>query len=168
MAFNLNDYQTVQERVEIFRELYPNGRIINELITLDDRNVVVRCEIYLDSDAIHPVAVDYAQETIGSSNINKTSFLENCVTSATGRAISLLAGSMSPKGKRPSRTEMEKVKRAENSASEWDQPTDFIALAATTANLEDLRKLYAQAVQAKSDKATLDFILQRSEDLQQK
>jgi len=162
MAFNLSDYQTVQERVEIFRELYPDGRIINELITLDEKNVVVKCSIYLDSDALHPVAIDYAQETIGSSNINKTSFLENCTTSATGRAISLLAGSMSPKGKRPSRTEMEKVKRAEAA------PVDFVAQAAEIKDIEALRKLYAQAVQAKSDKPTLDFILQRSEDLQNK
>lgn len=162
MAFNLSDYQTVQERVEIFRELYPDGRIINELITLDDKNVVVKCSIYLDPLSVFPVAVDYAQETIGSSNINKTSFLENCTTSATGRAISLLAGSMSPKGKRPSRTEMEKVKRAEAPA------VDFVAEAAATSNLEDLRKLYAQAVKANCDKPTLDFILQRSEDLQQK
>ena len=162
MAFNLSDYQTVQERVEIFRELFPAGRIINELITLDERNVVVKCSIYLDSESLHPVAIDYAQETIGSSNINKTSFLENCTTSATGRAISLLAGSMSPKGKRPSRTEMEKVKRAESA------PVDFVAKAAETTDIEALRKLYAQAVQANSDKPTLDFILQRSEDLQQK
>lgn len=162
MAFNLSDYQTVQERVEIFRELYPYGRIINELITLDEKNVVVKCTIYLD-DSTYPVASDYAQETIGSSNINKTSFLENCCTSATGRAISLLAGSMSPKGKRPSRTEMEKVKRADEV-----HVFDFVAIAAKTTSIEDLRKLYAQAVQAKSDKPTLDFILQRSEDLQQK
>lgn len=167
MAFNLSDYQTVQERVEIFRKLFPDGRIINELITLDEKNVVVKCSIYLDSSSLNPVAIDYAQETIGSSNINKTSFLENCTTSATGRAISLLAGSMSPKGKRPSRSEMEKVKRAESN-SEWDKPTDFVALAATTNSIEELRKLYAQAVHAGSDKPTLDFILQRSEDLQQK
>jgi hypothetical protein len=156
MAFNLADYQTVQERIEIFRNLYPTGRIVNEIVLVNEQQIIIKSAIWLDSEAIHPVAVDFAQETIGSSNINKTSFVENCATSATGRAISLLGGTMSPKGKRPSRTEMEKVKRAER---------DYVAEAGTITDLEALRKLYADALQAKADQMALDYILQRSEDL---
>lgn len=160
MAFNLADYQTVQERIQIFRDLYPQGRIINEIVLINEDQVIIKSSIYLDHESTQPVAVDFAQETIGSSNINKTSFVENCATSATGRAISLLGGTMSPKGKRPSRQEMEKVKRAEQK-----EAIDFVATAAETKDLEELRKLYAQAVADKADKMTLDFILQRSEDL---
>ncbi len=159
MAFNLSEYQTVQDRVEIFRKLYPEGRIISEIVLINEEQVVVKCSIWTDPKDPNPVAVDFAQETIGSSNINRTSFLENCTTSAVGRAISLLGGEMSPKGKKPSREEMAKAKRAEAT------PRDFVADAGKINDLEELRKLYAAAVAAKADKTTLDFILQRSEDL---
>lgn len=156
MAFNLADYQTVQERIEIFRELYPEGRIVNDIVLVNEQQIIIKAAIWLDAESVHPVAVDFAQETIGSSNINKTSFVENCATSATGRAISLLGGRMSPKGKRPSRTEMEKVQRAQR---------DYVAEATTLTDLELLRQLYADAVKNKADKTALDFIIQRSEDL---
>jgi hypothetical protein len=117
MAFNLSDYQTVQERIEIFWKLYPNGRIVNKLIQFDQANVIVRCSVWKDTTEPtwkEPDAVDYAQEPITEKGINATSALENCTTSATGRALSLLGGELSPSKKRASQSEMAKVARARN------------------------------------------------------
>ena len=109
--FNLNDYQTVEERIHLFWDKYPNGRIINEIIFDDGERVVIRSEVYTDREDPRPTAVDFAEELKATKGVNQTSRIENGVTSATGRALSLLGGEFSPKGKRPSRQEMEKVER---------------------------------------------------------
>ena len=146
MAFNLSDYQTVQDRINIFRQTWPKGRIVNEIVLINEQQVVVKSSIYLDETSIHPTCVDFAQETIGSTNINKSSFLENCTTSATGRAISLLGGDMSPKGKRPSREEMQKVQRS------WLGEANK---AFGEGDIDALRKLYSEA---KAQKASPDIL----------
>lgn len=109
--FNLNEYQTVEERISLFWEKYPNGRILNEIVFDDGERVVIRSEVYTDKDDMRPTAVDYAEEVKSTKGVNQTSRIENGCTSATGRALSLLGGDFSPKGKRPSRQEMEKVQR---------------------------------------------------------
>lgn len=114
--FNLADYQTVQERVNLFRETFPTGRIVNKMVHIDESNIIVECSIYLLSEDTEPTCVDLAHEVKDSSPVNKTSWVENCTTSSTGRAISLLGGPFSPKGKRPSREEMAKVQRATSAA----------------------------------------------------
>lgn len=124
MAFDLSDYQTVQERIEIFWKITDgNGRIINELVKFDDRNVIVKCSVWKDKNQELPDAVDYAQEFFTEKGINATSALENCTSSATGRALSLLAGELSPSKKRASRTEMEKMARSRDWAAELEKVT---------------------------------------------
>lgn len=149
MAFNLQDYQTVQERINLFREQYPKGKIVNEIVLINEQQVVVKASIYLDEASMHAVAVDFAQETIGSTNINKSSFLENCTTSATGRAISLLGGIFSPKGKRPSREEMQKVQRS------WLIEANA---AFTDGDIDKLRKLYKEAKDSNASPDILEDI----------
>ncbi len=161
--FNLQDYQTVQERVEIFRELYPEGRIVNEIVLINEKEVVVKCSVWLNQEQVHPVAVDFAQEFVGSTNVNRTSFLENCSTSATGRAISLLSGEMSPKGRRPSRTEMEKVVRMTEG-----KPRDYLAEAKTLAeakNLDGIRITYGDAKRNNAPAELLEQIQALAETL---
>lgn len=156
MAFNLSDYQTVQDRISVFRELYPDGRIVNDLVLINEKEVVVKCSVWLDQQSVHPVAVDFAQETIGSTNINKTSFLENCSTSAAGRALALLGGRMSPKGKKPSREEMLKVVQA-NPAPNHDYLAEAKVLRLAK-DLDGLRRVYAQAEAAKAPTDILEAI----------
>lgn len=115
MAFDLSQYQTVQERIDAFWAKWPNGRLNLDVVLLTENQVVMKAEVYLDKDDLKPATVDYAEERLGTSHINKVSFVENCATSAYGRAISALGGEFSPKGKRPSASEMDKVNRAE-----WD------------------------------------------------
>lgn len=162
MAFNLADYEPVEKRISDFWAKYPNGRILTSIVQLDEQIIIMRADIFTDRDDMRPVTADFAQEKRGGSGMTANSWLEICATSAIGRALADL--DFAKKGKRPSREEMTKAQGHE-SKSEWDKPTDWAALAATTSNLEDLRKLYTQAQAAKADQVTLDYILQRSEDL---
>jgi hypothetical protein len=152
--FNLNEYQTVQERVDLFWIMFPNGRLYTELVSFTADQVVFKAEVYAQKDDVYPLAVDYAEERLGSSPVNKTSFVENCATSALGRAISMLGGQFSPKGKRPSASEMSKVERLSNT----DTARNWSAALANINDLEGLRSLYNEAKQGKAPTAILEAI----------
>tara|TARA_R110002012_G_scaffold286879_2_gene478794 strand:+ start:1320 stop:1895 length:576 start_codon:yes stop_codon:yes gene_type:complete len=78
------DYKTVAERVtEFHKEHKENKSIITEIIQFKDAIVVVKAVIKIGED----VFCGHAYEDIGSSPINTTSALENCETSAIGRAL---------------------------------------------------------------------------------
>ncbi len=151
--FNLNEYQTVQERVEIFRQLHPTGRIVNEIVLINEKEVVMKSSVYLDVTDTNPVAVDFAQENVAAKGVNSTSWVENCATSAAGRALALLGGGMSPKGKKPSREEMSKV--------QTNTPTerDFMGEARSLKNdVAALRVIYADAKKANAEVNVLKAI----------
>ena len=133
--FNLADYQTVQERIDLLKKTYETSRIVNKMVHIDENNIIVECSIYLRAEDTEPTCVDLAHEVKDSSPVNRTSWVENCTTSSTGRAISLLGGPFSPKGKRPSREEMSKVQRA-NKATQVT--AEDIQKASTVAELTDL------------------------------
>ena len=103
--FNLEDYETVDQRLAEFHQRHPNGRIVTHIITLDEKKVVMRAEAYRD-DLDLVTAVGHAQEVIGSNSINANNALENCETSAVGRALRNLG--VSSKGG-PSREEMQRA-----------------------------------------------------------
>jgi len=158
--FNLNEYQTVQERVEIFRQLHPAGRIVNEIVLINEKEVVMKSSVYLDVNDAHPVAVDFAQENVAAKGVNSTSWVENCSTSATGRSLALLAGGMSPKGKKPSREEMTKVEAsAESKKLYFPTERDFLSEARGVVNdVAALRIIYADAKKANADVNVLKAI----------
>jgi len=134
--FNLDEYQTVQERIDLFWEKYPEGRLSADLIFHSESQFIVRTEVFLDKNDLHPATVDFAEERVGSSNVNKTSALENCVTSSYGRSIADLGGIFSPKGKKPSREEMQKVERA---------AIDYLSKANAESDIDKLREIYKDA-----------------------
>jgi hypothetical protein len=87
MSFNPADYASVQERLPLFWKDCARGRIITELVVDDGTRIVIKAELYADiADAV-PTTTGYAEEIRGSSMVNKTSALENCETSAIGRAL---------------------------------------------------------------------------------
>lgn len=155
--FNLNDYETVEERIRRFYKDNNRGRIITENITtLQDRQVstwVVQAYVYLDDETDKPKATGLAFEVDGVGMANKTSALENAETSAIGRA---LANAGYSGNKRASREEMAKVARDKK-----PNPTakDWLAMAAELGNdLDGLRFLYSEAKTGGADTATLDSI----------
>lgn len=81
------NYVMVNERVKAFRQICPNGAITTEIISLVEGVVTMKTSISIDGNV---VSTGYAQEKETSSYINKTSFIENCETSAVGRALGFL------------------------------------------------------------------------------
>ncbi len=83
-------YVEVNERIKFFRQedQYKNWGIHTEFPMLTDAECLCRASI-VDADG-HTVAVGHAHEVKGASNINKTSYVENCETSAVGRALAML------------------------------------------------------------------------------
>ena len=80
------DYKTVAKRVDEFRKEHKTDfSIITSLINLDEKTVVMKAEI-LDKER-NVIATGYAEENRTASQINRTSALENCETSAVGRAL---------------------------------------------------------------------------------
>jgi len=152
--FDLSQYQTVQERIDLFWLKFPDGRLNVELVSFTPEQVVFKAECYANKDDVFPMAVDYAEERFGSSPVNKTSFLENCSSSATGRCLSLLGHEFSPKGKRPSASEMSKVQRL----STPEVSRNWSAALANIDDLEGLRSLYNEAKQGKAPAGILEAI----------
>lgn len=110
MGFNLDNYETVEERLVKFWEAHPEGRILTSIHHYDDNKVVIKAEIYFNREDDRPVATGYAEEVRGSSPVNKTAHVENADTSAIGRGLAN-CGFQSKAAPRPSRQEMEKVDR---------------------------------------------------------
>ena len=78
-------YAQVPERVKAFRKICPAGLISTEIVSMENGVVTMKSTIYDEKGT--PIATGYAQEKEGATNINKTSYVENCETSAIGRAL---------------------------------------------------------------------------------
>ena len=83
-------YVPVAERIKAFCEMYPEGKITTIMLSNVDGVCVFRAEVYKDRSSVTPDATGHAHEIQTSSYINKTSYIENCETSAVGRALGIL------------------------------------------------------------------------------
>ena len=109
--FNLDDYETVEERLVKFWKEHPDGRIDTTLVESTLQRFIVKASVFRTEVDAQAWTTGYAEETVSTRGVNSTSALENCETSAIGRALAN-AGYVT-KGKRPSREEMSKVKANE-------------------------------------------------------
>ena len=109
MGFNLDDYEPVAVRHSRWLEQHPNGRTITHMVSTPGADIcVIRAELWLEDVCI---ATGYAEEVRGAGNVNRTSHVENCETSAVGRALANAGMAGTDVNKRPSREEMAKVQR---------------------------------------------------------
>ena len=111
MAFNLDEYTPVSERIKQFWIDHPNGAIHSELVFDDGSRCVVKTTLWLDKNDSQPTTVDYAEEVIADRGVNATSRIENCCTSSQGRSLAAAGYLGADWTKKPSREEMQKVVR---------------------------------------------------------
>lgn len=116
MSF-LDEYEMVKDRLPIFYDYFPDGRIITEIVSESDRHVTIKARIYADKDELAngtPLATGIARET--PEGMEKF-YTENCETSAIGRALAnrIIYGEVGKAtGNRPSAEEMASVNAAKN------------------------------------------------------
>ena len=164
--FNLNDYETVEERIRRFYDENPDGRITTENLTTQvDRSVstwVVQASIFLSAgDQANglPKATGLAFEVDGGQGANQTAALENAETSAIGRG---LANAGYSGNKRATKEEMSKANRGVTPTppgKNWLQEADKIT------DVGGLRWLYAQAKTEGASPETLERIEERAKVL---
>ena len=82
------NYTMVIERVRAFRELVPDGCIKTTILKMENGVVTMQAEVFDETGKL--LATGLAQEKETSSYVNKTSYIENCETSAVGRALGML------------------------------------------------------------------------------
>jgi hypothetical protein len=118
MGFNLDDYEPVAARLDRWLRAKLYGyeasandypRVLTRMVSEPGADIcVIRAELWQGEQLI---ATGYAEEVRGAGNVNRTSHVENCETSAIGRALANCGVAGSDMTKRPSREEMSKVQR---------------------------------------------------------
>lgn len=79
------EYVEVNERLIYFRKKFPKHRLISEVIEKTENSILIMASVIDEND--NTIATGLAEEIKGSTFINKTSYVENCETSAWGRAL---------------------------------------------------------------------------------
>jgi hypothetical protein len=129
---------------------------------------VFYCELYADKEDKVPVATGYAEEIKSDRGVNATSFVENCETSAIGRAIANCPLQAPASGPRPSRNEMQKVERlttppqpqvhVPSGAFATPKQLGYIKKLAKDANMDDLNLLEFIHRELDDDSAVLELL----------
>ena len=152
--FNLDEYETVDSRLKKFRADYVESRVLTYLVNdpNDPTRFVFRAEIYTNFEDTRPVATGWEEEiTNNGSPVNRTSAMANAETSAIGRA---LANFIYSGNKRPSREEMEKVARADQTKAapvtneQLQLAHEALLQIPEIADINELRNFYTGAQEA--------------------
>jgi hypothetical protein len=114
--FNLDDYETVEERLIKFWKDHPDGQIHTKVLEHTSSRFIVEASIFRTEADVRPWTTGLAEETVQGRGVNATSALENCETSAIGRALA--NAGYATKGKRASREEMSKVAKVQAVATQ--------------------------------------------------
>lgn len=80
-------YAEVNQRIKAFRLVHPSGCITTEIVSMENEAVTMKASVFDEQN--HLLGTGFAQEKENSTFINKTSYIENCETSAIGRALGM-------------------------------------------------------------------------------
>ena len=131
------EYAEVNQRIKAFRMVYPEGKIMTSLISCSDGVCVFKASVYGNDNT--PLGTGHAYEKESSSFINKTSYIENCETSAVGRALGMCGFGIDT-----SVCSAEELTNAINNqkSPQWEAKKDEVLKAANQKNItyEDLMK----------------------------
>lgn len=122
MSGRLGNYTEVKDRIAAFWQRHEHGRILTRVLTYEDDRTVVCAEVYTDREDARPAATGLAEEirTSDPKRVNTLSMLENCETSAIGRALANYAMTLGPE--RASREEMQKSERQQSQSVRGGAP----------------------------------------------
>jgi hypothetical protein len=126
MAFNLDDYTTVQERIAEFWERYKDGAIRTEVIEASNTRFIVVAKLYKNATDSQPFSTGHAQEVISDRGVNRDFALENCETSAVGIAAKF--ANIGTKKHLASREEMAKVNKVTETKRVYSPPNSRSAM----------------------------------------
>ena len=129
-------YAEVNQRIKAFRMVYPMGTIHTEMLSNHDGVCIFKASVYADSDPEHTqlLGVGHAYEKEGSTFINKTSFIENCETSAVGRALGMAGFGID--------TSIASYEEVANAIANQDEPVENEERKATPKQIEFLANTY--------------------------
>ena len=157
MGFNLAEYEPVEDRLRAFWADWPEGRVLTDLVARTETQFVVKAFLHRNAEDATAYATGYAEETVSARGVNQTSALENCETSAIGRALA--NAGYAPKGKRPSREEMQKAERGQSVAKPTMSDGHLALKALLAKSHPDAadRKFYLEAIAGRTLKGVGDL-----------
>lgn len=132
-------YSEVNQRIKAFRMVYPTGRIDTEMLYDTDGKCSFKAYIFRNTEDEKPIATGTAYEKENSTFINKTSYIENCETSAVGRALGMAGFGID--------TSVASAKEVQNAMANQKDEVDLLAkfeelLASTDTDREKLYEFY--------------------------
>ena len=139
--FNLDDYELVEDRLKKYWKDNPEGMISTNVVHITEDGTCVTIKADVTDNNGRLVATGIAQETKGYGFANTTSWVENCETSAIGRALANWKYQGNKKA-RPSREEMAKVER--NSVTPTTdtkkKAEESVAVSSATSPIEQIKE----------------------------
>ena len=138
MSFNLDDYEPVATRLARWLDQTDGQtRVITDMVHRGDGWCVFRAELWVDNTLI---ATGWAEEHVTDRGVNSTSHVENCETSAVGRALANAGFAGSDPAKRASREEMTKVQRMGGQPATYGNRPSGLATEKQRIYIHDLAK----------------------------
>lgn len=154
---NLENYETVEERIRRFYGDNPAARITTELVSVDGEpgksRWIVKAFVYRDAERERPDSTGYAFEIDGAGMTQKAAALETCETSAIGRALANLNYSGN---RRATREEMAKVQRHESPPDPSQHPA--VVAAGQSSSADDVKVIGAEARAQGAPQLVIDAI----------
>lgn len=155
------EYAEVNQRIKAFRMVHPNGTITTDIVNIENGIVLMKASITDDEGRL--IGTGYAYEKEKSSFINQTSYIENCETSAVGRALGMCGFGID--------TSVASAEEVQNAIINQKAPLDKTILAKAQAlniKLEVLAKYLSKDAKDLTNDDLKNAISQKEQALKQK